>query len=344
MKKSNILIYGSDSIWAIENYYRKYLYRNMYNVEIFDTSKYYKLNNLFFKIKFHIYDLTIFKSLNLDLLNHCKLFKPDILWVFKGIELYPDTLQKIKSYGIILVNYNTDHPFIRYSPSHGSKNIEHSIPLYDLIFSYRRDLVDIFKTKFSLNSKYLPFGFEKSEFDYTSIDKISELNKVAFIGYIDNQRFDVLFFLAKSGVEIDIYCQDNLLVKILKIWKNIRIFNLVFGEDLIRTIVKYRVQLNLLRKHNIGSHNQRTFEVPAVGGILLTLYSDEQNLFFKKSEEIFFYYDNQSLLNSINDILNMKIEDIHNVRKNAFNRSIQGGYTYQSRTDFIIKCFSEITI
>ncbi|WP_457825271.1 glycosyltransferase family protein, partial [Staphylococcus aureus] len=43
----------------------------------------------------------------------------------------------------------------------------------------------------------------------------------------------------------------------------LRLNGFVSGDDLLRTLRRYRVQLNVFRPHNGGSHNMRSFEVPA---------------------------------------------------------------------------------
>ena len=65
------------------------------------------------------------------------------------------------------------------------------------------------------------------------------------------------------------------------------VYPIASRPDFWRKNQEYRVQLNLFRQYNEGSHNMRTFEIPAVGGIQLTEYSTEQADFFKEGEEIF---------------------------------------------------------
>lgn len=342
MKNKSIIIFGSSSIWAIEQYYCKYLNSSGFDVTIFDTSKYLNSDSFIFKVKFHLYDLSIYKNINNELLNLCYIKRPDILWVFKGIELYPETLLKLKRLGIFLVNYNPDHPFIRNSPSHGGKNIEICVPLYDLHFSYRKDLVDLYNYKYSIKSEYLPFGFDVPEIHFKEILGVPEINRVSFVGYVDSHRFKILKKLAFNNIGIDVYCNNNSYSKQLIKVKNIRIFNTVYGLDYWKTVRKYRVQLNLLREHNIGSHNQRTFEVPGVGGVLLSQFSQEQSDFFIENKEIFFYENYEDISMKINLIQNKDIEEILEFRKNAFNASISNGYTYRDRACYVANIFKKL--
>ena len=160
MKKKELLIVGGTSIWAIETYFAKYLNEFGWKISIFDCSKYFQHNSILFKLRNRARDLSIYNLANKELINYCEKHKPGIVWVFKGVELFPDTLQKLTKMGVFLANYNPDHPFIRTSIAHGGKNIPLSIPLYDLHFSYNSALCARIQTEYSKPCIYLPFGFE----------------------------------------------------------------------------------------------------------------------------------------------------------------------------------------
>ena len=57
---------------------------------------------------------------------------------------------------------------------------------------------------------------------------------------------------------------------------------LVESSDFWKVLRKYRVQLNLMRPHNLDSHNMRSIEVPAVGGIGLFPDTPDHERFFEK--------------------------------------------------------------
>jgi spore maturation protein CgeB len=49
------------------------------------------------------------------------------------------------------------------------------------------------------------------------------------------------------------------------------------------------VTLNILRKQNRTSHNMKTFEIPGMGGLMLTERSYEQNNFFPENKSSLMY-------------------------------------------------------
>src|SRR4030095_14195802 len=109
-----ILIVGSDEKWSLERIYIKHLNElgvetSHYPAQSIFYKYYYKnvVNKLVFKSGFS----EIFNKISAGLLEHCKRFKPDLIWFFKGMEIDPDSLKKLRDQGYFLVNYNPDNPF-----------------------------------------------------------------------------------------------------------------------------------------------------------------------------------------------------------------------------------------
>ena len=185
MGRKNLMIVGGSAIWAIETFYAKHLNALGLHTDIFDCSSYYHPGSILSKIKFRLDIRSLFNPVNQALIEECKRIKPDIIWVFKGAEIFPETLKKLRSMGILLVNYNPDHPFIRSFASNGGRNVPESVPFYDLHFSYRQDLVEQFQDEFGLKSAWLPFGFELSPEQFDIATKEPEVQRVCFIGTPD---------------------------------------------------------------------------------------------------------------------------------------------------------------
>lgn len=341
MKK--ILITGNDNIWAIENYYCKYLIELGVDVKILPTNSMIDekiAKSLFLKILRKFGFMSIYLASNRLLLDTVSSFKPDILWVFKGAEILPETLKEIKKEGIKLVNYNPDHPFIRTFAANGGKNIEQCIPLYDLHFCYSRDLCHRIKSNYNIPAVHLPFGFELSEEIYNSIKTEPEVHKVTFIGNPDKERSRIVDLLASQGISIDVFGfgWDKYLVAN----EHIQIFNAINGREFWSTMRKYRINLNIFRPHNVNSHNMRTFEIPACGGIMLAPESQEHNDFFEKGKEIFTYRDDHDLIDKCKYILGLTVQEAEQIRINARNASITKDYSYKKNAERVFNSLTSL--
>jgi spore maturation protein CgeB len=78
-----------------------------------------------------------------------------------------------------------------------------------------------------------------------------------------------------------------------------------------------------------------------VGGIQLTLYSEEQAEFFEEGKEIFFFRDKDEVASQAAKILDMPDQEIADVRKNARKRSTESGYTFKDRANTVFNTFSK---
>jgi spore maturation protein CgeB len=315
MAVTNILIVGSKESHCIESYYAKYLNELGVHTTIFNSADYYELS-LFNRVRNKLGDLSFYKQLNKSLIAFCSNHKPQVVWIFKGIEFFPETLTQIKKMGIYLVNYNPDHPFIRTFASGGGKNIEECLPLYDFHFCYSIDLCEKIKNDFSIPTAWLPFGFELSQRQLELAMQEPQVNTVCFLGNPDKYRTATINTIANAGIPIHIYGHDW--HKWLKASKNITLHNAVYGDLFWQKLRCYKMQLNVFRPHNEGSHNMRTFEVPAVGGIELAPDSKEHS------------------------ILKLSTAEEKLVRENALQKSFEKEYSYKARAKTVSVTLNEI--
>jgi spore maturation protein CgeB len=328
----NLFIAGSDKIYAIENFYVKYLREAGVDVFHFPAQSifydYYQdgiLNKLIYRSGLS----GILQTINKRFKSSVEEFKPDIIWVFKGMEIFPETLQWAKKKGIFLINYNGDSPFIFSGKGSGNANVTGSMALYDLFLTYNSEDKKQMESELKVRSEILPFGFELDEGVFRKLEKTEEINKVCFLGNPDELRGRFLTGLADSDVKIDVYGNN---------WKqfvnhrNISTFSAVYGEEFWYTLRKYRVQLNLMRPHNMTSHNMRTFEAAGAGAIQLAPDTPDHRIYFKEKEQILLFNDVASCYGIIVHLLNLDHEDAKKIRTNARQRSLSGGYSYQCRS------------
>lgn len=321
-----LLLVGSQNAGAIENFFRSALSDLGCDVALFDPSQ-HVADGFFARVRRRLYDRTLYTRVNECLLEECRMTRPDVVWVFKGIEIMPETILGLKRMGVLVANYNPDHPYIRTSVTHGGGNVAECVPLYDVYFSYHRELV----RSLEQTGVWLPFGFHLPELLFRSIERDEEIPRACFVGTVDAERAKTLAWLGRGGVAVDVFGPLNRFAKRLVGVPNIRLSETVFDRDFWRVMRAYRVQLNFFREHNRGSHNQRTFEVPAAGGILLTPDSVEQREFFAAGSEIHFYGTNDEMRDQILRLLSVSTSTAAGMRLAARKRSLASGYSYADR-------------
>ena len=340
-----ILIIGAESGYSIETYYLKYLKRNLGsdNVDLFKSQnifiEYYN-KNIINKIIYRAGFSKILKRINTQLINKIDSFLPDVVLVFKGMEIFPSTLKLLKSKSIKLVNYNPDHPFEFHGRGSGNKNILNGIPFYDLYLTYSKKIQNRLQQNFKVKSGWLPFGFEVDESEFNSIEKVEEKNRICFLGNPDRERAEFIIELSKNDLPITVYGHDW--GKWIKTNKSIEINGPVYQKDFLKVIRSYRVQLNLFRPHNENSHNMRSFEVPSVGGIMLAPLTEEHSYFFKADKEAFYFENFSSCLSKCKYLLNLPASDVTVIRNDARKRSLNSNYSYQQRVVQFIELINSI--
>lgn len=294
---------------------------------IFEVVNYFR-GSVLGKLILKFFPSFVYLFSNIRLLKDANHNKPDLIIIFKGMEIFPKTLKKLKTQNIFLVNYNPDHPFKYLTKASGNHNVKNSISLYNLHLTYSHHIkkeMNQFYPK--SNVEVLPFGYPTYVNDLKT--DLSEIKKVCFIGYADHNRASIISYLLEQGFEVHLY--GKAWYKYLKPTKALTVFPPVEGLTYFQTLASYRVQLNLLRPHNFQSHNMRSFEIPAIGGIMLSMHSAEQSQYFREGQEAFYFNDQNELVKKINYIMSLSKPEINQIRHQARERSKNHSYYFRAQ-------------
>ena len=331
-----ILVVGSDKIYAIEKLYTRYLKELGEEVHLFPAQAMFYDHygrSVVNKVLYRLGLSGILRQINNQLKEKIEAVKPDLIWAFKGMEIFPGTWAWAKKRGIRLVNYNPDNPFVFSGKGSGNKNVTDSIGLFDLHFTYNSSVKERLESSFDMPVAYLPFGFDVPAALKEKAWGQPEALRLCFLGNPDEARAAFIRQMAEAGVPVDVYGNDW--DKFLN-HDNIQIFKPVYGDDLWLTLYRYRVQLNLMRLHNPDSHNMRTFEVPGVGGIMLAPFTKEHAMFFEAEKEAFFYSDLPDAVKKALMLIGMDEVQAKKIRAAAVVRSEASGYSYRDRTVYAL--------
>lgn len=340
MKVSSILVLGFFGKGALENFYVAGFANRNINVSCFDiVSPYYAQleNNLFRKLANKISIRPFIKPLNNELLEFLKGKHFDVILVFKGMELLPETVEQLREHAVILANYNADHPFLFFSPGSGNSNVLKSIPHYNIYFTYSKRIVTQLKQRFSKDSFAIPFGYNSEAQRNAIISQQKFNNTFLFIGAYDYERSTYLNNLKLSDLEI--YGDEKWATRnirrtyIRNTFKNKKLLD----EELVCAVESSKGVINLLRPQNVveDSHNMRTFEVPGYGGVLISQRTNEQEEFFEEDKEIVFFNSPEELKDKLS-YLKKNPFFVSAIKTNARNRSIKSGYSYDKRSQEMI--------
>ena len=336
-----VLIVGADSQYAIEKPYLNYLsqHENVSTIELFAAQNQflaYYGKSLFHKLLYRAGFSSILQEINARLKKKIVTFRPDVVFVFKGMEIFPSTLKWATGQGIKLVNYNPDNPFIFSGSGSGNKNVTQSISLYDLHLTYNTRVKEKLDKEYKILTRILPFGFDISDALYNAASGENEIIKICFLGNADKFRAAFIEGLAQGGLELEVYGQY---------WERfhphpkVSYYGAVYGDDFWKTLRKYRAQLNIMRPHNPDSHNMRSFEIAGIGGIQLAPRTPEHELYFEEGKEVVLYADMADCIEKAKYILALNKEAAGEIRSAARKRSLEGGYSYRDRASQVVEIF-----
>ena len=297
-----ILLIGSSYVWSIERIYKRELLQLGHEVTHVPVQNWYY--DFYFKSRLHKALVRLgLTRLQINIQNRLlaeldgQFF--DLIWVFKGMELKPQTLKTLKKQTTRLINFNPDNLFIFSGKGSGNKNICQSIHLYDEHFTYDHEVKCKIESEFGIKCTLVPFGFDNEVISIEELNEVEEIKAVCFVGNPDAYRTKILKEFLDQGLPLHVYGHDW--QKLIK-HPNLTIHGAVYDKDYYKTLRKYRVQLNIMRIHNLKSHNMRSIEVPGCGGIMLAPRTRDHEAFFEEGKEAFFYNDLMDLISQAKKI------------------------------------------
>ena len=345
MKEMNLLMLGAFNKGSLENFYLRGFEKEGVSVTTFDIiSPYYAMLNksAVNRVINRINPSVFYKPINKTLQEFTGKTRYDAILIFKGMQLLPETISYLKKHTAILANYNTDHPFKFWSAGSGNKNILDSISLYDLHFSYAKNIVARLVTDYGSTAYCVPFGYDRyaSPEKNTSAGDFSE--SFLFVGACDDERSKYLNEIKLP--ELAIYGDDAWHTRNWKrpyIQKAFR-HKKLYDDDYSFAVRSSKGVINLLRKQNMeeDSHNMRTFEVPGYGGLLITQRTTEQMEYFEENKEAVFF-DSTEELNDKLLFLRNHTSVAEQIKTNAFKRSVNSGYSYDERSKQLLTVIRE---
>ncbi len=251
---------------------------------------------------------------------------PDLVLVIKGRTISPDTLSNAKRIlnNRPLVNFNPDSPW---EPSNSTKRLLESIPVYDAHFTWNTRLQSEFIKAGGITVYHLPFAYDPV-LHHPPTDKNSKPQYDAiFVGTYSPERDKLLGSL--TDCEIRIVGNDWQRAKVVP--KHWILSKAVYGEDALEVLGRGACAINILRPQNYGSHNMRTFEIPASARPMLATRSEEQAQWFPEGTEAE-YFDGPEELSSKIRAFKEDCDFADRTARNGYDRVREETYEKRART------------
>ena len=304
-----ILVIGSGANGSLEGIYHRALLKLGQGVDFFDVDTHMSVSGIFARTGRLVNNRFTFglraawaeKALVTHLSRNSN--KYDVIVIFKGMQFTAKAIQEGRKINpsSTWVNINPDDPFNTGSVSSTNSDVIKSIPYFDLYCIWARRLMAPIRKAGCTEVMYLPFGYDE-ELHQPSIIRLPQNRSISFIGAWDTTRQATLGGLSNLDLRVfgnawgRVSRHDVLADRVIG-------RDNIYGQELANETSSAAVSLNLMRSQNRGAHNMITFEVPAMGGLLLTTRSTEQEEYFPEGKACMMFDGNEELKEKITWIL-----------------------------------------
>lgn len=263
----------------------------------------------------------------------------DFAIVFKGYWLRPDVLVALKLSGIAdrWIGLNPDSPFDRTFPGTTHARIMSSVSLYDGYVTWTDELGDRLRSAGARRVLILPFGWSRDLHTPPAACDPLLRSSVAFVGSWDRYRERALVDAYHPQLKVFGHGWERVGRK-SPLRPLIESGNL-YGYELRSVVRSVAGCINLLRPQNRSSHNMRTFEVPAMGGLqLLPRTADHQKWFPDGSASLMF--SDAAALRTCIDLALSGGSRLQSIRTEGERRV--AGHSYDDRAKTLVSWLTDL--
>ena len=300
-------------------------------------------------------------SINKGLIKMCDDVKPDVIFIYKGIYIFPRTLKKIKSKNILIVSYNPDNPFGHFNYQYSKKYIiegrkflsiliaikkaiyfnrlwKHFVdclPFYDINIVPRRNQQEAYNRIGAKNNFLIHWHYNPDLHRPLTLNKVDRKKyetDVLMIGrYEPDHRIECIETLVNNNIKVSLHGTgwNNYLSDILKN-KFGEDITPVHGKEYVKAICGSKIVLNFNAKINLDTSTIKCFEIPACGSLLLSERTEEMTNIFKEDSEAVYFDDSDELLIKVKYLLSHP-KQLKIISMAGHKKCISSGYDVYSR-------------
>ncbi len=210
--------------------------------------------------------------MNMRLRNLLCQTRYDVVWIEKGEWLYPWTLSGPRRRGYAVIHYNTDDLLGRYDHfwlhRMGIKNCD----LY--LTTNRYNVVEI-RNRYGIQTARAGMGFDHTFCRPVDVSDQKTLD-VVFIGHWEPHTEEYIMALRNAGIDVQVWGHNWW--KASNNWLH-KVKPLPF-VDYAATISRAKMALCSLSRWNRNESTGRSFEIPAIGTMLLAEYTAEHEFIY----------------------------------------------------------------
>jgi len=310
----------------------------------FSKSKYslirilYKLENKFsFGLLTYILNFKLFKYVNIT--------KPDLIFIYRGRQIFKGTIFKLKhlNKNALIFNYNNDDPFSNEYPNYFWRHYKNSLLFFDHVFCYReKNLQDLNLLGQHNNSILKSYYIKANNYRYNYSNRPID---IVFIGHFENDgRDELINELLSKKYNFKLYGTE---------WENSKYYKSILkkngpvlrvdSEKYNNILNQSKISLVFLSHRNNDTYTRRCFEIPATGCVMLSQRSKTLETMFEEYKEILFFDNPQDAINKIEYYLNDIIK-LNYISNNAQVRLLKDRHEVKDRVLEVLDVYNTLKI
>ncbi|MES2701498.1 MAG: glycosyltransferase [Bacteroidota bacterium] len=234
------------------------------------------------------------KEYNNTIKKKISVFMPDVVLVYKGTFVKPETLAFARQKGCKIVLFYPDVSMT----AHGG-NIPKAIPMYDLIFTTKTfGITDMKDAYGATNTHFIPHGFDPEIHRPLTVTKEERelfTCDASFIGTWSPKKEKMLAYLKENvpGINLKIWGERWNEATTASIGPCIQ-RRAILGDLYTLAIQCSKINLGILSEQVSGASSgdlitSRTFHIPGASGFMLHERNEESVLYYKENDEAAFF-------------------------------------------------------
>jgi spore maturation protein CgeB len=246
--------------------------------------------------------------LNLTLLQTVENVKPNVLFLFRGDQVWPATLAAVKQRGVYVVGWHNDNPFSPAYPWYVWRHFRLSIPIYDRLYAYRTSNVEDFsRAGCGRTGQLRSFYVRERNYPIQASPDPGFTSEVSFCGHWEPDGRDdyIAALLNTQGVDFRLWGtlweRSGLSCRLMHRFGPI---TPLYKERYNAALNGTKIGLVFLSGLNRDTYTRRCFEIPAAGTFMLAQYTADLAAMFAEGVEAEYFRSPVEMVGKIRYFLN----------------------------------------
>lgn len=282
------------------------------------------------------------KRLNRDLIAACRDLSPDLLFIYRGTHIYPQTLRSVRRFVGRIFGYNNDDPFSRQYPRYFWRHFVRGIPAYDHVFAYRlKNVAELRAAGARAVSLLRSYYIAELNYPIPAEHRLPGYDVVFAGHYEPDGRDEALLALYRAGVAVRLFGPRWHESPSFESLRNVYESRVPRSAEYNATLNRAKIALVFLSSLNNDTYTRRCFEIPAVGTFMLSQYSDDLAQLFAEGAEAEYFRSGSELIDKVRYYLSNPAER-QRIADAGRQRLLRDGHEVTDRVRQIIQTFNEV--